>query len=192
MFGPFPAGAVDAVSACTKTLAGADDVDVSATRAGASTLGALRAYADRTALGRRFHDPAVHRLHVPREEEAATLFRLLEQARLDALGVQWLRGVARNLMAHPGKEADGLRWLTFELCSGGPAPPEKTDLVGRMRRELAPSLLTSLAQLAPLAPNHAAFAAAAVRWVHTAQGALPSSAPPTLGPHRVQLPTRVV
>ena len=192
MSGPFPAGVVDAVSACTRTLAGTDDVDISATRAGTSTLGALRAYADRAALGRRFHDPAVHRRHAPREEEAATLFRLLEQARLDALGVQWMRGVARNLLAHPGTEADGLRWLTFELCSGRPAPPEKTDSVARMRRELSPPLLTSLTQLASFSSQHSSFAEAAARWVYAAQGALPSSEPPIAGPHRVQLPTRVV
>ena len=95
---PFPSGTVEAVSACTRTLAGADDVDVSAPRSGAATLGALRAYADRTAVTRRHHDPAVNRRFAPREPEAAELFQALERGRLDALGVRWMRGVAQNIL----------------------------------------------------------------------------------------------
>src|SRR5436190_11179532 len=140
---PFPAGAVEAVSACTRTLAGADDVDVSAPRSGAATLGALRAYADRTAVTRRHHDPVVNRRFAPREPDALDLFQAIERGRLDALGVGWMRGVAQNILGYPGKDADGLRWLAFELCSGQPAPPEKTALVTRTRAELSSALLSS-------------------------------------------------
>jgi cobaltochelatase CobT len=190
--GPFAPRTVEAVSACTRTLAGTDDVDVSTTRAAASTVGALRAYADRTAIGRRFHDATVHRRHAPKEEGAARLFNQLEQGRLDARGAAWLRGVAHNLLAYPGTDADGLRWLCFELCSGLPAPPEKTVLVGRLRQELSPTLLSALTTLAGLAADHSAFAEAAARWVNTAHKAVPAADPPTPGPHRVPLPTRVV
>ena len=93
-------------------------MDVSAPRSGAATLGALRAYADRTAVTRRHHDPAINRRLAPREPEAADLFQALERGRLDALGVRWMRGVAQNILGYPGKDADGLRWLAFELCSG--------------------------------------------------------------------------
>ena len=190
--GPFPARTVEAVSACTRTLAGADDVDVSAARAGAATVGALRAYADRTAVGRRFHDPAVHRRHLPKPVGAARLFSQLEQGRLDARGASWLRGVAHNLLAYPGKDADGVRWLCFELCSGRPAPPEKTALVARARQALSPALLSSLTALGTLADDHRAFAEAAARWALEGDGALPEAEGPSAGPHRVPLPTRIV
>jgi cobaltochelatase CobT len=180
------------VAACARTLAGVDDVDVSATRAAASTVGALRAYADRAAIGRRFHDPVVQRRHMPKGEGAARLFGQLEQGRLDALGAGWLRGVAHNLLAHPGKEADGLRWLCFELCSGRAAPPEKAALVAKVRRGLPAALAAPLNALAALTGDHAAFAEAAARWAQTADGQLPAAAPPVPGPHRVPLPTRVI
>jgi cobaltochelatase CobT len=180
------------VSACTRTLAGADDVDVSATRAGVATVGGLRAYADRTAVGRRFHDPAVHRHHLPKSAGAAWLFSQLEQGRLDSRGAGWLRGVATNLLAHPGTDSDGLRWLCFELCSGRPAPPEKTALVARTRTALSPALLSALTAMSALAEDHRRFAESAARWTDAADGALTGAEAPSPGPHRVPLPTRVV
>ena len=78
---------------------------------------------------------------MPKADGAARLFGQLEQGRLDALGAGWLRGVAHNVLAHPGKDSDGLRWLCFEMCSGRPAPPEKTSLVAQVRGGLPPALL---------------------------------------------------
>jgi cobaltochelatase CobT len=190
--GPFPARTAEAVAACTRTLAGADDVDVSTTRAGAATLGALRAYADRTAVGRRFHDAAIHRRHLPKEDAAARLFGQLEQGRLDARGSGWLRGVAHNLLSYPGKDDDGLRWLCFELCSNRPSPREKSSLVARTRESLPPAALAQLQSLCTMARDHAAFAAAAAQWVRAAASGLPATPSATPGPHRVPLPTRIV
>jgi cobaltochelatase CobT len=190
--GPFPARTVEAVAACTRTLAGADDVDVSTTRAGASTVGALRAYADRTAIGRRFHDPSVHRRHLPTGDVPARLFGQLEQGRLDALGAAWLRGVAQNLLDFPGKDVDGLRWLCFELCSGRPAPSGKAALVATTRGGLSPALAASLKALAAMAADQRAFAEAAAQWVHAAGTSVREPAPESPGPHRAPLPTRVV
>jgi cobaltochelatase CobT len=189
---PFPAGAVEAVVACTRTLAGTDDVDVSAPRSGAATLGALRAYADRTAVTRRYHDPAVNRRFAPREPEASDLFQALERGRLDALGVQWMRGVAQNILGYPGKDADGLRWLAFELCSGVAAPREKTALVARTRAELPAALLASLTEATERASDQAAFAEATAQWVQAAGRSVSLSDGEPPGPHRVQLPTRIV
>jgi cobaltochelatase CobT len=189
---PFPSGAVEAVSACTRTLAGADDVDVSAPRSGAATLGALRAYADRVAVARRHHDPAINRRHAPRDPDAAELFQALERGRLDALGVRWMRGVAQNILGFPGKDADGLRWLAFELCSGQPAPAEKAALVAKTRAEMSPPLLTALGELAAHVADQAAFAAASAAWVQRAGSAVTPGANEPPGPHRVQLPTRIV
>ena len=105
---------------------------------------------------------------MPTAEGAAALFNQLEQGRLDACGAAWLRGVGYNLLTHPGKEADGLRWLCFELCSDLPAPPEKTALVARLRQGLSPALLSSLTALGRRRADHPAFAEAAARWAHEA------------------------
>ncbi len=127
-------------------------------------------------------------------EEAARLFSQLEQGRLDACGAAWLRGVAHNLLAHPGKDADGLRWLCFELCSGLPAPPEKTALVARVRQGLSPALLSSLTALggagAPIIPRLPRPRRAGRI---AADGAVPAAQP--AGTRRriaCRLPTRVV
>jgi cobaltochelatase CobT len=192
MAGPFPERTVEAVAGCARTMAGFDDVDVSTTRATASTLSALRAYADRLALARRHHDPSVHRRFAPREGGPAELFRILELGRLDALGARWMRGVADNLTRHPGTDDDGVRWLVFEAASGVSAPREKQAPIGKARRELSSSLLRSLDGLAPLVARHDAFAEAAARWVREAHGSFSPAEEPPPGPHRVQLPTRVV
>ena len=50
------------------------------------------------------HDDAIHRQHAAgRSARRGSLFDALELARLDALGARWLAGVARNLLAHPGR-----------------------------------------------------------------------------------------
>src|SRR5690349_16032154 len=109
---------LDAVGACTRALAAAHDADAGLESADAGSLGGLRAAADRLALRRRFHDPAIHLAHQPDAARAAALYSSLEDARLDAIGVQWLAGVAANLLAHPGAGAESLRWLAFEALSG--------------------------------------------------------------------------
>src|SRR5207342_828475 len=98
-----------------------------------ATVGGLRAFGDRLAIRQRFHDERVHQAHEPPEKPAADLFAALEDARLDALGVGWLAGVARNLLAHPGAQNDGLRWLAFEVFSGQAAPGSKNAMAARVR-----------------------------------------------------------
>ncbi len=113
----------------------------------AATVGGLRAFGDRLAIRQRFHDERIHQAHQPAEKPAADLFAALEDARLDALGVRWLAGVAKNLLAHPGAQNDGLRWLAFEVFSGQPAPRSKDAMAARVRAALPSPLIDELRAL---------------------------------------------
>ena len=109
MPGPLPERNVLAVSACTRALAGSDAATGAVERAPAATLSGLRAIGDRLAVRTRYHDPRVHHSHRPADRPASDIFDQVELGRLDAIGVQWLAGVAKNLMAHPGADNDGVR-----------------------------------------------------------------------------------
>src|SRR5688572_2693477 len=147
MPGPFPDTTVEAVGTCLRTLAQHPDADAALAASTAATVSGLRAFADRIALRRRFHDADTHADHRPADGHAAALYDLLEHARLDAIGARWLAGVARNLTAHPGLDDDGLRWLAFEAFSGTPAPREKSALATAVAKRLPASLATRLPDL---------------------------------------------
>ena len=154
-----------AVAACARALGDVADADALLAQSSAATHSGLRAFADRVVLQRRFHDAAVHHRYRPDETDAADLFDAVEQARLDALGAGWLPGIARNLLAHPGADDDGVRWLVFETVSGQTAPKSKAALTARVKSELPPVLLDRLGALRDAAPDQSAFAAAAAEWV---------------------------
>ena len=158
----------------------------------AATLGGLRAFADRVALRARFHDEAVYRSFEPDEAFASELFAGLEQARLDALGISWLPGIARNLLAHPGAEDDGLRWLAFELFAGRQAPPEKIPIASALRAKLPPTLIAELGALLALVEDQPRFAAAAAEWVAKAHVLVPPAAASPGGMQHFTLPVRYV
>src|SRR5437667_3219998 len=125
----FSAQTIEAVGACTRALNGPDNADAILSRSDAATLGGLRAAGDRLALRTRFHDDGVHERYRPTEAIAAEIFDALELARLDAIGARGLEGVAQNLVAHPGRDHDGLRWLAFAVLSGRAEPASKRSLV---------------------------------------------------------------
>jgi cobaltochelatase CobT len=190
--GPFSDRVFDAVGGCTRALCGAPDADAALDRADASTVGGLRAYGDRLALRRRFHDIATHQGHRPADEVPAQLFEALEAARLDALGAGWLPGIARNLLAHPGRDDDGVRWLAFEMFAGLDAPGSKATLVTALRDVLPPAMLDRLAALGESIAEQDRFASAAAAWA----GAVASHVPPrAIEPHppaEPPLPVRYV
>jgi len=173
--GPLPEQVVLAVSACARALAGSDAGGSTIERTPAPTLSGLRAVADRLAVRTRYHDPRVHHAHRPADHPASAVFDLVELGRLDAIGVQWLAGVARNLMAHPGAENDGVRWLAFECLSGRPAPPEKTRLVEAVRAALPARLVDELAAPRDRLTDHSRVAAAAAAWSRAAGAVLPKA-----------------
>jgi len=188
----FPQRTLDAVGACTRALAAAHDADTGLETATAGSLGGLRAFADRLALRRRFHDGAIHLTHRPASEKAAELYAALEDARLDAIGVQWLAGVAANLLAHPGAAAESVRWLAFETLTGGSAPGSKADAVTRLRHTLPRLTIDQLSGLTPLLPDQARFAESAAAWAVAHADSIPSDPDPAGGPLRVALPARAL
>ena len=160
MSNPFPDHTIEAVGACTRALAGLEYADAAIAQAGAATLSGLRAFGDRLALRARYHDSVIHVRHRPDTPLEAELFDGLEHARLDAIGALRLQGIARNLLAHPGTDPDGPRWLAFEALSQLPAPREKKELIERVRRGLSANLLRQLADLSTLRNDQARFAEA--------------------------------
>lgn len=170
---------VEAVGACTRALARIDYVDSAVAQSDAATLSALRAFGDRLALRARFHDPAIEHRYAPAGAPAAHLFDALERARLDAIGAQWLRGIARNLLAHPGTEPDALRWLAFEEFSHLACPKEKVAMVTQLRKRVPKRILDDLSALSTLLKDHGRFAEAAAAWVKAAADHIPrTDAPP--------------
>jgi len=188
---PFPERTIDAVGACTRALAGNDTPDRTLREATSATLGGLRAFGDRLALRARHHDEAIYRDHQPTGAREPEVFAALEQARLDAIGVGWLPGVARNLRAHPGVEPDGLRWLAFEAFSRQQAPREKADAVARLRSRVPHALLEQLARLASHLEDHEEFAAGAAAWARAAVAHLPPADAPAAGALPFQLRQKV-
>jgi cobaltochelatase CobT len=181
-----------AVAGCARALADVEGAETLLERSGAATHGALRAFADRVVLQRRFHDAAVHQDHRPDDAAAAAMFDAIEQARLDALGVHWLPGMARNLLAHPGAEDDGVRWLVFETVSGERAPHVKAALTARIKSALPVDLLHRLNALRDAAQNQSAFAAAAAEWIQVARTYVRRERPAVDAGQTLALPLRYI
>jgi cobaltochelatase CobT len=160
---------VDAIGACARTLAGAEDVGFEAGKAGGVSVSALRAAADRAAVATRFHSASVAARHRPQNDQAARIYDELGQARLDALGVAWLDGVALNLLRHP--IGDGLRWRAFAAFSGRDVPASQTAAVRNVDAVMPATLIGDLHRLTALLEDREAFAAAAAIWaLAAAQG----------------------
>jgi len=159
---------VEAVSACTRALDGPGDADTILARADVATLGGLRAAGDRLALRTRFHRDSVHEQARPAEQVANAIFDALEIARLDAIGARWLQGMAKNLLAHPGRDEDGLRWLAFESLSGRGAPANKHHLVAAARAALPLDLIAGLEALTAHRDDQRQFAQHAAEWSRAA------------------------
>ena len=192
MPGPLPERNVLAVSACTRALAGSDAVSSAVERASAATVSGLRAIGDRLAIRARHHDPRIHHTQRPAERPASDIFDQVELGRLDAIGVLWLAGVAKNLIAHPGAANDGVRWLAFEAFSGRSAPSDKTRLVHGVRSALPARLLDEIIALGAHVTNHDQSAAAAANWSRAAAAVLPQKLLAAVEKGQLPFPTRDV
>jgi cobaltochelatase CobT len=134
-----------------------------------------RGQADRLALRRAFHDPAVHARHRPAGVRARNLYDALEDARCLSLGARDLAGVAVNVDAALRDElqrsgalrgpADGSAAMTQALAlmvradlGGMPVPDEAAALHGRWRPFLEQRLAKSLPLLFASATDQDAFA----------------------------------
>jgi cobaltochelatase CobT len=100
--------------------------------------------------------------------------------------------VARNLLAHPGAEDDGVRWLAFETVSGQRAPDVKAALTARVKSALPADLLDRLDSLRDAARDQSAFAAAAAEWIHAARKYVHRDRPAVGADQGVSLPLRYV
>jgi cobaltochelatase CobT len=158
----------------------------------APTVSGLRAHGDRLAIAARHHDLLVHQRHAPGDMPASGIFEAVERGRLDAIGVAWLMGVAKNLMAHPGAENDGVRWLAFEALSGREAPRDKRALVDAVKAALPSRLITELSGLRSHLTYQDAFAGAARGWAQDAARVLPRSLVEAAERGRLPLRTREV
>jgi cobaltochelatase CobT len=172
----FPAHTLEAIGACTRALDGPDNADAILARADAATIGGLRAAGDRLALRTRFHHERIHADLRPDGTVAADIYDAIEIARLDAIGARWLLGVARNLLAHPGSDEDGLRWLAFESFSGREAPTNKRHLVVGGRAALPLDLIAGLESLADVLHDERGFAERSAEWSRAAAQHLTSAA----------------
>jgi len=177
---PFPDKTIEAVGACTRALGRLEFADAAVAQSDAATLSGLRAFGDRLALRARFHDLSIHQRSRPTKTPDSDLFDALELARLDTIGVEWLQGVAKNLLSHPGNEPDGVRWLAFEALSGLAAPREKADLVGKLRKQLPRKVTDGLASLSAFSRDQQRFSERAAKWIRSAAPHIPKAdAPPT-------------
>jgi cobaltochelatase CobT len=106
----------------------------------------VRGAADALALRLKHHDAAVHARRAPQGEMARAVFEGVEQARVEALGVKNMAGVAGNLAAmlearyrrqgydrlserNESTLADAVRLLAREQLTGAPPPPAAQKLV---------------------------------------------------------------
>ena len=165
---PVTSAALDAVGGCTRALAGTAETDSTFGATDAATLGSLRAFGDRIAVRQRYQDARVHLAARPSEPAAAAIYDALTLARLDTLGVQWLPGIARNLLAHPGADDGGVRWLAFAEFAGREPPADKQAAVQRVRAVLSSADATTLRELASLVRDEPQFVARAALWAQSA------------------------
>jgi cobaltochelatase CobT len=156
--------ALDAIGGCTRALAGTSETDAAFGATEAANVGSLRAFGDRVAVRVRHQDVRVYLAARPSDATAAVIYDQLSLARLDALGVRWLPGIATNLLAHPGSGDNAVRWLAFELFSQREAPREKKATLTRVRAALSSMDLTSVGELATLLTDEGRFAEQAASW----------------------------
>ena len=182
MSSPFPPSTLGAVGTCVRSMDGPDNAEAILSRADAATLGGLRAAGDRLALRTRFHRDRVHEELRPNDDVAGGIFDALEAARVDAIGARWLEGVAKNLLSHPGRDEDGLRWLAFEELSGRAAPTSKRHLVAAARAALPLDLMSRLHAFLDHLQEQTQFASLAAEWSRAAAQHIASLAGTTTNP----------
>jgi len=186
---PVTSAALDAISGCSRALAESPETDSAFGSFDAMTVGSLRAFADRAALRQRFQDPATY-LHWRPTGPAATIYDAISLARLDALGARWLRGIARNLLAHPGTDDGGVRWMAFEAFSGQQAPEDRQAAAQRIRAALGATHQASLHDLASHVDDYPRFAEMTASWAQRTAMTLARFATPDAAPSIVIPPRR--
>ncbi|QNT79156.1 cobaltochelatase CobT-related protein [Entomobacter blattae] len=127
---------------------------------------ATRAAADTVALQLRYHDSTLHSHHQPAHKEAREVYDALEQMRIEALGSQYMEGVAANLDAKLNTEmnqkgytrlnptdllpsAVALALLARQKFTKRPAPPQIQELLTAWEKtQLTPDVEKMINELA--------------------------------------------
>ncbi len=146
----------------------------------AEDVALTRGAADSLALRLRFHDNKVHAREIPKNEAAREAFEAIEQARIEAIGANRMRGVAVNLEASLDDHCrqrgynrmterehaplgEALRLLAREAMTGAPPPASGKRLVELWQSELGEAARADLAELANVMHDQRAYARAARR-----------------------------
>ena len=134
-----------------------------------------RGEADAVALRLRYHDPAVHGQHMPRNPAAREVFEAVEQSRCESLGMRRMAGVAANLEAnlesHCRNKGYGrvtsrddaplpevMAALVRETLTGMAPPPAAKPMLDLWRPALGAEVIKDLARLKDQAEDQEAFA----------------------------------
>ncbi len=143
----------------------------------------LRGAADGAALMLRYHDMSIHRRRAPQTHPAKAIYDALEQARVQAIGCQRMRGMSANLQAMidytakakgfsrvEGRDealaADAISLIARERLAGLAVPATAAPLVDPWRPLVQDRCDDHFKRLAERIGDQAAFAEAAVRMIH--------------------------
>ncbi len=143
----------------------------------------LRGAADGAALMLRYHDIGIHRRRAPQTHPAKAIYDALEQARVQAIGCQRMRGVTANLQAlidHTAKAkgfsrvegrddalaAEAISLIARERLAGLAVPAIAGPLVDPWRPLIHDRCADHFKRLAERIGDQAAFAETVVRMIH--------------------------
>jgi len=101
-------------------------------------IAVIRGHADAAALSVACHDPALHARLAPPSGEARAVFEAIEQARVEAIGAQRMRGVSANLTARLEQRYERTRISESADRSKAPLPEALALLVRERLTGLAP------------------------------------------------------
>ena len=130
----------------------------------AAEVAYARGEADAIALKLRYHDPKLNARESPKTPLAREVFNAVEQARVEALGTQRMRGVADNLTAALNEQcklkgfarvnsrqeanlADVMRLLVREAITGQAVPEAAKGMVDLWRADLDQKVREDIAHL---------------------------------------------
>ncbi|MEQ8389135.1 MAG: cobaltochelatase subunit CobT [Alphaproteobacteria bacterium] len=148
----------------------------------AEEVSTLRGEADGLAMRARHHNEKVHAHHRPQSAAAASVFDMVEQVRVEALGANAFRGVRANLEASLNEYCrmhgydrvarredvpliEAVRFLARETLTGEKPPENARHMVDLWRSNLEEEVARDLAALADSAGDQDAYALAARRLI---------------------------
>jgi cobaltochelatase CobT len=134
----------------------------------------VRGYADAQALRVRHHDAKIHAALLPRGTNAQAVFEACEQARVEALGANAMKGVAQNLAAATNDRcntrgvssarderdhlADAVGLLVRERLTGATPPETAKAMLSLSRASIEEKAGADIDRLSALAEDQEAFA----------------------------------